>query len=437
MKIYRFCLENCLAGSGALVEAVRGEFVLVGSVHPKKVESLRSACTSIGGRFAGNKFILKGADQANRFADSASGMNVEVHTLSKHFKALHAYLDRKKELLRSALSGGEEGHPIGPVSILDPSTRRWRQARLDRIDKTGCTVLRDDAGFYLAWHGRVVKVSEADAYLAALLETYTEKNIVAIMSEIGDFIGIKAADLGNLPDEVFYSIVRLQPVLRRHSPVMVFYRNDLNVVFEALRLAKLIPVIGSSVVRLAGKLGFKEVTVISPRLASEEAGLLSSVFSGIGYRAELKEQFISVENENSEVKIYLANSDNYLSGLLDDNSRAIFIPLKMVTSGDGALYAFKMVRSYGFKLITAEQWPKVVMQLLQFIKNPTANATKLVVEAILLGRSNPELLNMLASRPPLKKIAYALIESALLGNAASGIDKLPQGELISLLRALR
>jgi len=418
-----------------LVEAVRGAFVLVGGANPEVIESLRSACRSIGGRCMGSGFIFEGAGQANRFADAASGMGVEVHTLSEHVKALSAYLGRKKEALRSALSVGEEGRPSGAVKVLDPSTRRWRWAGLGGIDEMGCAVLRDDAGFYVAWYGRVVKVSEADAYLVALLETYSEKDVVVMVREAGDFIGIKAADLGRLPDEVFYSIVRLQPVLRRRSPLMVFYYGDVNVVFEALRLARLKPVMGTSAVRVISKRGFKEITVISPRLAPKEAGLLSSVFSGIGYRVESEEQCIRVGGESFDVRLYLANSDRYRSCLLQDNSMAIFIPLEMVASGDGALYAFKMIRTYGFNLIAAEQWPKVVMLLLQSIKRPEG-ATKLVAEAMLLGRSNPQLLAALASRPPLKSAARALIESALLGNEVVGIGKLSQSELISLLREL-
>ena len=439
MKLYRFCLENCLAGEDrALIEARRCEFVMVGNAGPQEVESLKSACTSAGGHPVGRKWFAFGEPaQADRFAEKACGLGVKVHTLRDHVESLASYLRRKQESLAWALSGAKEYKPSALTMLLDPLTRKWRSARADEVENSCYAVLRDSEGFYIAHFGSAVKVPAEEAYLFALKYVYQEKSIVVVVDGSGNYIAIRSSDLGNLPDSVFYTVLRLQPALRRGAALMVFYRVDVDALFKVLRLAKLAPVIATGIVRLAHKRGVKEVEVIAPRLASKEAGLLSEVFRALGHTVRYGDQYIEVEHDGGPVRIYITCSGKFLSSYISDGTRAVLIPLRYLLTPDEALYALKLVRTYGFSLISAEQWPRVLGKLCELAEGEPSGASKLAMEALLAGRSKPEVLTALASNPALVAVASRLIELAAQGASGTPLDRLPQGELIELWRKLR
>jgi hypothetical protein len=437
VSLYKFCQENCLAGtSGALVEVKRGEFQLVGEADSQMLRSLRSACLEAGGRFKERKFHLEEISQADGFAATVRRMGIEVHTLKEHVEALSSYLQIKKERLKEITDFAEKTAPEMPIMTLDPLTRRWKPSRLDKVDKIGGAVLRDPSGFYIARYGTIAKVSEEDAYLFALLFLYREKSITVIMDESRSFIGVKLSDIGNLPESVFYTLVRLQPTLRKGSLVMMFYRADMDTVFRTLRLAKLIPVIATGIARLTHKLGVKEVEVVSPHIASKEASLLLKVFNAIGYIVSYADQYIEVELGGGSVRIYLANSGKYLSGLLSDGAKAIFVPLRYLITADRALSAFKLIRTYGFSIITAEHWARVLEKLCELAEGKAAGASKLAEEALLASRSKPEILTALASNPTVRAAASRLIELATQGKSGTPLDGLPLEELFAIWRRI-
>jgi hypothetical protein len=438
VELYRFCLENCLSGEGgALIEARRCEFVLVGDAGRQKIEDLRSACASVGGHVRGVKrFAFEGPAQADRFAENARGSGVKVHTLRNHVESLASYLRKREEHLAQALSGAKKYEPRAPTMLLDPLTRKWRGTSAGEVEKSCYAVLRDNEGFYIAYFGGAVKVLAEEAYLFALKYVYQEKNIVVMVDGGGNYIAIRSNDLGNLPDSVFYTFLRLQPALRRGATLMVFYRADTDMVFRALGLAKLAPVIATGIARLTHKLGVKEVEVVSPHLASKEASLLSEVFSALGYAVRYGDQCIEVELDGGPVRIYLASSGKYLSGLLSDGAKAIFVPLRYLITADRALSAFKMVRTYGFSIITAEQWARVLEKLCELAEGKPAGATKLAEEALLASRSKPEILTALASNPTVRAAASRLIELAAQGRSGTPLDGLPLEELFAIWRRI-
>jgi hypothetical protein len=439
VKLYRFCLENCLAGEdGALIEARRCEFVMVGDAGRKEVEYLRSACASVGGHPIGKKlFTFEEPAQADRFAKKARGLGVKVHTLRDHVESLASYLRRKEESLAWALSGAK-GYKLSALTmLLDPLTRKWRGASADDVENSCYAVLRDSEGFYIAHFGSAVKVSAEEAYLFALKYVYQEKSIVVVVDGSGNYIAIRSSDLGNLPDSVFYTVLRLQPALRRGAALMVFYRADMDALSKVLRLAKLAPVIATGIVRLTHKLGVKEVEVISPHLASKEASLLSEVLRALGYAVRHGDQYIEVELDGGPVRIYITSSGKFLPSYLSDGTKAVLIPFRYLLTPDEALYALKLVRTHGFSLISAEQWPRVLGKLCELAKGEPSGASKLAMEALLAGRSKPEILAALASNPALVAVASRLIELAAQGASGTPLDKLPQGELIELWRKLK
>jgi hypothetical protein len=438
VNLYKFCQENCIAGtSGALIEVKRCEFQLVGEIDLQLLQRLRFACIEAGGQYGERSFHFKETSQADGFAEAANGMGVEAHTLKKHVEALSFYLQAVEERLKLPPKCAEERGPETPIMVLDPITRRWKPSRLDEVDRLGGAVLRNHSGFYIAHHGTVAKASKEEAYLFALLFLYREKSVTVIMDESGSFVGVKLNDVGNLPESVFYTLIRFQPALHKGSRVMMFYRADADAVFRALRLAKVNPVVATDIVRLAQKLGGKEVPVFSPRTAPKEAGLLSEVLCDLGYSVKQGDQYLQVELEEGPIRIYLTSSGRYLSSYLSDGTKTILIPLRYLLTPDGALYAFKMVRTYGFSLIAAEQWERVLRKLCELAEGEPSESSKLVTEALLMGRSRPEILNSIHSNSALKKAATDIISLAAQGMSSTPLDKLPQGELIELYRRLR
>jgi hypothetical protein len=438
MSLYKFCQENCIAGaSGALVEVKRGEFVFVGKATPKILRRLQSACIDAGGKCERNEFYFNEVREADGFAAAASRMGVEVHTLKTHVEMLASYLQTKKEYFKTATGLTEIAHPETPIMVLDPLTRRWKPSRLDDVDKTGHAVLCDSSNFYIAQYYKIFKVSKEDAYLFALLYLYREKSITVIMDESGTFIGVKLGHIGDLPESVFFTLVRLQPALRKGASVMMFYRADLDTVFSVLRLAKLSPIIATGIVRLAQKLGEKEVPVISPRVAPKEAGLLSEVLGTIGYTVKYRDQYLEVEREGGPIRIYLANSAKHLSSHLISGEKAVLVPVHHLFTPDGTLYTLKMIRTYGFSLITTEQWARVLEKLCELAEGDPNEALELAAEALLMSKSKPEIYTAMASNPALKKSATNVIERAVQGSSGTPLDKLPMEELIGFWRRLR
>jgi hypothetical protein len=438
MSLYKFCQENCIAGtSGALVEVKRCEFQLVGDADLRLMQKLQSACIDSGGWYRGHKFHFEEISQADGFAETANGMGVEVHTLKKHVEMLSFYLQTMEERLKLPPKCAEEKDPETPIIVLDPITRRWKPSRLGEADRLGGAVLRDTSGFYIARHDTIAKASEEEAYLFALLFLYREKSAIVIMDESKRFIGVKLSDVGKLPESVFYTLIRLQPALHKRSQVVMFYRADADVVFRALRLAKVSPVMATGIVKLAQKLGEKEVAVVSPRVASYEANLLSEVLSYIGYSVKQGDQYLEVELEGGHIRIYLTNSGRYLSSYLSDGTKAILIPLRYIFTPDGTLYTLKMIRTYGFSIITAEQWARVLEKLCELAEGDPNEALELAAEALLMSRSKPEISTAIASSPTLKKAATNAIERAIQWSSGTPLDKLPTEELIGFWRRLR
>jgi len=438
VNLYRFCLENCIAGmSGALVEVQRGMFKLVGNVSPQVLERLRSACTAVVGQYLGGRFAFSEIRQADEFASTVSGMGIEVHTLKSHVEALASYLQMKKESFKTALDAAEHTIPGLEIRVLDPSTRRWKPSRLDEIDKTGSAVLCDGSSFYIAQYGRIVKVPKEEAYLFALLNLYREKSITGLVDASGSFIGIKLSDVGNLPDSVFYTLARLQATRRKGSQIMLYYRADIDTLSRALRLAKLNLIVATEIVKLTHKRGVIEVGIISPHLASKEADLVAKVLRALGYTIKYGDQYIEVELDGGPLRIYLTRSSKYFSGYLSNGGKAILIPLHYLLTPDDTLYAFKMIRTYGFSIITAGQWTRVLEKLCELAEGKPAEALKLAAEALLASRSKPEIFTALASNPTLKEAASSLIQLAARGISGTPLDKLPPGELTAIWRRLQ
>jgi hypothetical protein len=398
---------------------------------------LRSACEALGGYPLSGKFVFSEPSRAEEFASEVSGMGIEVHTLRRHVEALASYLQTKKGSLIAALDAAETATPSTPIMVLDPLARRWRHTKLDEIDETGTAVLCDGPSFYVARYGRIVRVPKEEAYLFALLFLYREKGLTAMLDDSGSYVGVRLSDVGNLPDSVFYTLLRLQPTLRKGSPILLFHSADVDTLARALRLAKLRLIIATGIVRLAHKLGVKEVEVIAPHLASKEAGLLSEVFRALGHTVRYGDQYIEVELDGGPVRIYITCSGKFLPCYLSDGTRAVLIPLRYLLTPDEALYALKLVRTYGFSLIGAEQWPRVLEKLCELAEGEPSGASKLAMEALLAGRSKPEILTALASNPALVVVASRLIELAAQGASGTPLDRLPQGELIELWKKLR
>lgn len=434
--LVKICIEHCIPRErGWFVEVKWGEIAYLGPKSDEEYMAAVEACGQVGGTETRSSFLLDEPAVRNSFIAMLREKNIKVHSLEDHVISLERYIEAVYESIRQQLQRMHSENPRGPLEVLDTQTRKWKileDARDARYKPF--SVLRGGGAFYVSYGGAFRKVGKREAYIVALRE-YSMKSVRLALSDEGYF-GVSLSELGQLPDEVFNALVRFQQKLIKGADILLYRTSALSAVFRLLAIAKVTPILTEGVVRLRLMHGYKEVPIMDTKLWAN-LGTLSRVFEGLGYGVKSGDRCITVERDSHRLAIYVSNERRFIAGELEDGSKAVFLPAPFLESFSGLLGALKRMRTWGFALITGDAWPRVMQLLCKLCNRVGPGDEKAVAEALVLARRDEGVMDAIRSNINIKTTALSALESALVGESNTVLDKLSQEELRELWRRLR
>lgn len=434
--LIKICVEHCIAReSGWFVEVRWGEIAYLGPKSDEEFTVAAEACGEVGGTEARRSFVFADPWMRGSFITLLRTKKIKVHSLEDHAASLAGYIDAAYESIKQRLPHLSAEYPQGRLEVLDTHTRMWKIVEDARdVQYKPFSVLRGAGAFYISYGGAFKKVGKREAYIVALKEYATKSARLALSDE--GYFGVSLSDLGPLPDEVFNALIRLQQKLVKGAAILLYHTSALSAVLKVLAIAKVNPIFTEGVVRLRSMHGYKEVQIMGTKLWSN-LGIISRILEGLGYRVQSGDRCITVERDDYRVAIYVSNEKRFIAGELEDGSKAVFLPAQYLESFSGLLEALKHMRTWGFALITGEEWPRVMRLLCTLCHSVESGDEKAVAEALVLARGDEGVMEAIRGNINIKTAALNALESALVGKSNTVLDKLAQEELRNLWRRVR
>ena len=447
----RFCFRYCFKiRRFEVLEVTRLEYWLNPSAPSSLKRAICSVAQALGGQIIEDKFgttilFKKMGSSAVDFVSMTEALGARVHTLEEHVEFLSDYM--KGLRIKDLISEAEEVDLLNiflnisarrrTIEVFDSRMRRWRRASRGNLRYLPAgTLLRVGSEDYFYVSGsKALKIGKDNAYLLASIN-FRPRPVFYVVDRRKGIAVVSQRDIGLVPTEVFNTLVRLQPYLKRGAETLMYRINDLDLVSRVLKLVKANLIKIDRVEEISMPTRNLTIHVVNPKMSllGGEFELLLRCLAKLGLEPLLESgELILLSKDGMRIRCLLCADPDQRPLFIRRRMTAI-LPLYYFRGFCGLYEALKVCRSLLRDFTDGSSCKEAVRLLLENYREFGREDFGALAEVAVTALMHEEVMEALRKNKAAAQIVKRLASSCFYGKTGTVLDSIDGQKLRRLLQ---